>query len=91
MDKVGALEHKLDSFIDDQTKFNVTVEQKMQVFDQTINDHDLEIKRIEKIADRHCEQILELHKMIDKRKAEIGDEFNRDIKFQSDQLNNNTD
>ena len=32
MDKVGALEHKLDSFIHDQTTFNVTVEQKMQVF-----------------------------------------------------------
>ena len=29
MDKVGALEHKLDSFIDDRTKFEVTVEQKM--------------------------------------------------------------
>ena len=91
MDKVGALEHKLDSFIDDQTKFNVTVEQKMQVFDKNINDHDLTIKRIEKIADRHCEQILELHKMIDVRKAEIGYEFNRDMKSQSDQLNNKID
>ena len=91
MDKVGALKHKLDSFIDDQTKFNVTVEQKMQVFDQNINDHDLTIKRIEKIADRHCEQILELHKMIDVRKAEIGNEFNRDMKSQSDQLNNKID
>ena len=59
----------------------------MQVFDQNINDHDLEIKRIEKIADRHCEQILELNKMIDVRKAEIGNEFNRDMKSQSDQLN----
>ena len=28
MDRVGALGHKLDSFIDDQTQFNVTVEQK---------------------------------------------------------------
>ena len=91
MDKVGALEHKLDSFIDDQTKFNVTVEQKMQVFDQNINDHDLAIKRIEKIADRHCEQILELHKMIDVRKAEIGNEFNRDVISQFDQLNNKID
>ena len=91
MDKVGALGHKLDSFIDDQTKFNVTVEQKMQVFDQNINDHDLAIKRIEKIADRHCEQILELHKMIDVRKAEIGNEFNRDMQSQSDQLNNKID
>ena len=91
MDKVGALEHKLDSFIDDQTKFNVIVEQKMQVFDQNINDHDLAIKRIEKIADRHCEQILELHKMIDVRKAEIGSEFNRDMKSQSDQLDNKID
>ena len=91
MDKVGAVEHKLDSFIDDQTKFNVTVEQRMQVFDQNINDHDLAIKRIEKIAGRHCEQILGLHKMIDVRKAEIGNEFNRDMKSQSDQLNNKID
>ena len=59
MDKVVALEHKLYSLINDQTKFNVTVEQKMHVFFyQTINDHDLAIKRIEKVADRHCEQIL---------------------------------
>ena len=70
---------------------NVTVEQKMQVFDHTVNDHDLAIKPIETIADRHCEQIIEIHKMINVRKAEIGDEFNRDMKSQSDQLNNKFD
>ena len=91
MDKVGVLEHKLDSFIDDQTKFIVTVEQKMQVFYQNINDHDLAVKRIEKIADRHCEQILELHKMIDVRKVEIGDEYNCNMKSQSDRLDNKMD
>ena len=64
MGKVGALEHKFDSFIDDQTKFNVTVEQKMQVFDQTIKDHDWAIKCTKGIVDRKCEPILELHKMI---------------------------
>ena len=49
------------------------------------------IKHIEKIADRHCKQILELHKMIDVRKAEIGDEFNRNMKSQSDWLDNKID
>ena len=49
------------------------------------------IKRIEKIANRHCEQILELHKMIDVRKVEIGDEFNRNMKSQSDRLDNKID
>ena len=56
MDKIGALEHKLDSFIDGQAKFNVTVEQNMHVFYQTINDHNLAIKHIEQIGDRHCEK-----------------------------------
>ena len=60
-------------------------------FYQTIKDHDLAITRIEQIADGHCKHILELHKMLDGIKAEIGDEFNRDMKSQSDRLNNKID
>ena len=65
INRLCVLEGQLGSFIKYQTRFNVTVEQKMQVFNQTTNDHDLAIKRVEKVADRHCEQILELHKMVD--------------------------
>ena len=74
-----------------QTRFNVTVEQKMQVFNQTSNNHDLAIRRVEKVADRHCEQILELHKMVDWTKAEIRNGCNCDVTSQFDQLNNKTD
>ena len=71
---------------------HVTVEQKMQVFNQTTNDHDLAIKCVEKVADRHCEQILELHKMIDWTKAQIRNSCNcRDVTSQFDQLNNKFD
>ena len=70
INRLGVLEGQLGSFVKYQTRFNVTVEQKMQIFNQTTNDHDLVIKRVEKVADRHCEQILELHKMVDWTKAE---------------------
>ena len=63
----------------------------MQVFNQTTNDHDLAIKRVEKVADRHCEQILELHKMVDWTKAEIRNGCNCDVISQFDQLNNKID
>ena len=49
------------------------------MFSQIINDHDLAIKRVDKVAYRHCEQIIELHKVIDIRKAEIRNAFNRDM------------
>ena len=88
INRLGVLEGQLGSFIKYQTRFNVTVEQKMQVFNQTTNDHDLAIKRVEKVADRHCEQILELHKMVDWTKAEIR---NCDVVSQFDQLNNKID
>ena len=88
INRLGVLEGQLGSFIKYQTRFNVTVEQKMQVFNQTTNDHDLAIKRFEKVADRHCEQILELHKMVDWTKAEIR---NCDVVSQFDQLNNKID
>ena len=88
INRLGVLDGQLGSFIKYQTRFNVTVEQKMQVFNQTTNDHDLAIKRVEKVADRHCEQILELHKMVDWTKAEIR---NCDVVSQFDQLNNKID
>ena len=88
INRLGVLEGQLGSFIKYQTRFNVTVEQKMQVFNQTTNDHDLAIQRVEKVADRHCEQILELHKMVDWTKAEIR---NCDVVSQFDQLNNKID
>ena len=91
INRLGVLEGQLGSFIKYQTRFNVTVEQKMQIFNQTTNDHDLAIKRVEKIADRHCEQILELHKMVDWTKAEIRNGCNCDVTFQFDQLNNKID
>ena len=91
INRLGVLEGQLGSFIKYQTRFNVTVEQKMQVFNQTTNDHDLAIKRVEKVADRHCEQILELHKMVDWTKAEIRNGCNCDVTFQFDQLNNKID
>ena len=91
INRLGVLEGQLGSFIKYQTRFNVTVEQKMQVFNQTTNDHDLAIKRVEKVADRHCEQILELHKMVDWTKAEIRNGCNRDVISQFDQLNNKID
>ena len=88
INRLGVLEGQLGSFVKYQTRFNVTVEQKMQIFNQTTNDHDLAIKRVEKVADRHCEQILELHKMVDWTKAEIR---NCDVVSQFDQLNNKID
>ena len=91
INRLGVLEGQLGSFIKYQTRFNVTVEQKMQVFNQTTNDHDLAIKRFEKVADRHCEQILELHKMVDWTKAEIRNGCNCDVISQFDQLNNKID
>ena len=91
INRLGVLEGQLGSFIKYQTRFNVTVEQKMQVFNQTTNDHDLAIKRVEKVADRHCEQILELHKMVDWTKAEIRKGCNCDVTSQFDQLNNKID
>ena len=91
INRLGFLEGQLGSFIKYQTRFNVTVEQKMQVFNQTTNDHDLAIKRVEKVADRHCEQILELHKMVDWTKAEIRNGCNCDVISQFDQLNNKID
>ena len=91
INRLGVLEGQLGSFIKYQTRFNVTVEQKMQVFNQTTNDHDLAIKRVEKVADRHCEQILELHKMVDWTKAEIRNGCNCDVTSQFDQLNNKID
>ena len=91
INRLGVLEGQLGSFIKYQTRFNVTVEQKMQVFNQTTNDHDLAIKRVEKVADRHCEQILELHKMVDWTKAEIRNGCNCDVISQFDQLNNKID
>ena len=91
INRLGVLEAQLGSFVKYQTRFNVNVEQKMQVFNQTTNDHDLAIKRIEKVADRHCEQILELHKMVDWTKAEIRNVCNCDVISQFDQLNNKID
>ena len=91
INRLGVLEGQLGSFVKYQTRFNVTVEQKMQVFNQTTNDHDLAIKRVEKVADRHCEQILELHKMVDWTKAEIRNGCNCDVTSQFDQLNNKID
>ena len=91
INRLGVLEGQLGSFIKYQTRFNVTVEQKMQIFNQTTNDHDLAIKRVEKVADRHCEQILELHKMVDWTKAEIRNGCNCDVISQFDQLNNKID
>ena len=91
INRLGVLEGQLGSFIKYQTRFNVTVEQKMQVFNQTTNDHDLAIKRVEKLADRHCEQIFELHKMVDWTKAEIRNGCNCDVISQFDQLNNKID
>ena len=91
INRLGVLDGQLGSFIKYQTRFNVTVEQKMQVFNQTTNDHDLAIKRVEKVADRHCEQILELHKMVDWTKAEIRNGCNCDVISQFDQLNNKID
>ena len=91
INRLGVLEGQLGSFIKYQTRFNVTVEQKMQVFNQTTNDHDLAIKRVEKVADRHCEQILELQKMVDWTKAEIRNGCNCDVISQFDQLNNKID
>ena len=91
INRLSVLEGQLGSFVKYQTRFNVTVEQKMQVFNQTTNDHDLAIKRVEKVADRHCEQILELHKMVDWTKAEIRNGCNCDVISQSDQLNNKID
>ena len=91
INRLGVLEGQLGSFIKYQTRFNVTVEQKMQVFNQTTNDHDLAIKRVEKVADRYCEQILELHKMVDWTKAEIRNGCNCDVISQFDQLNNKID
>ena len=91
INRLGVLEGQLGSFVKYQTRFNVTVEQKMQVFNQTTNEHDLAIKRVEKVADRHCEQILELHKMVDWTKAEIRNGCNCDVISQFDQLNNKID
>ena len=91
INRLGVLEGQLGSFVKYQTRFNVTVEQKMQAFNQTTNDHDLAIKRVEKVADRHCEQILELHKMVDWTKAEIRNGCNCDVTSQFDQLNNKID
>ena len=91
INRLGVLEGQLGSFVKYQTRFNVTVEQKMQIFNQTTNDHDLAIKRVEKVADRHCEQILELHKMVDWTKAEIRNGCNCDVISQFDQLNNKID
>ena len=91
INRLGVLEGQLGSFVKYQTRFNVTVEQKMQVFNQTTNDHDLAIKRVEKVADRHCEQLLELHKMVDWTKAEIRNGCNCDVTSQFDQLNNKID
>ena len=91
INRLGVLEGQLGSFIKYQTRFNVTVEQKMQVFNQTTNDHDLAIKRVERVTDRHCEQILELHKMVDWTKAEIRNGCNCDVISQFDQLNNKID
>ena len=91
INRLGVLEGQLGSFVKYQTRFNVTVEQKMQVFNQTTNDHDLAIKRVEKVADRHCEQLLELHKMVDWTKAEMRNGCNCDVTSQFDQLNNKID
>ena len=91
INRLGVLEGQLDSFIKYQTRFNVTVEQKMQVFNQTTNYHELAIQHVEKLADRHCEQILELHKMVDWTKAEIRNGCNCDVTSQFDQLNNKID
>ena len=91
INRLGVLEAQLGSFVKYQTRFNITVEQKMQVFNQTTKDHDLAIKRVEKVADRHCEQILELHKMVDWTKAEIRNGCNCDVTSQFDQLNNKID
>ena len=91
INRLGVLDGQLGSFTKYQTRFNVTVEQKMQVFNQTTNDHDLAIKLVEKVTDRHCEQILELHKMVDWTKAEIRNGCNCDVTFQFDQLNNKID
>ena len=91
INRLGVLEGQLGSFVKYQTRFNVTVEQKMQVFNQTSNNHDLAIKRVEKVADRHCEQILELHKMVDWTKAVIRNVCNCDVISQFDQLNNKID
>ena len=46
INRLGVLEGQLGSFVKYQTLFNVTVEQKMQIFDQTTNDHDLAIKSV---------------------------------------------
>ena len=91
INRLGVLEGQLGSFVKDQTRFNVTVEQKMQVFNQTTNDYDLAIKRVAKVADRHCEQILELHKVVDWTKADIRNGCNFDVTSQFDQLNNKND
>ena len=91
INRLGVLEGQLGSFVKYQTRFNVTVEQKMQIFNQTTNDHDLAIKLVEKVTDRHCEQILELHKMVDWTKAEIRNGCNCDVRSQFDQLNNKID
>ena len=91
INRLGVLEGQLGSFVMYQTRFNVTVEQKMQIFNQTTNDHDLAIKLVVKVTDRHCEQILELHKMVDWTKAEIRNGCNCDVTFQFDQLNNKID
>ena len=86
INRLGVLEGLLGSFIKYQAQFNVTVEQKMQVFNQTTNNHDFAIKHVEKVADRHCEQILELHKMFDWTKAEIRNGCNCDITSQIDKV-----
>ena len=91
INRLGFLEGQLGSFVKYQTRFNVIVEQKMQIFNQTTNDHDLAIKRVEKVADRHCEQILEPNKMVDWTKAEIRNGCNCDVISQFDQLNNKID
>ena len=51
----------------------------------------LAIKRVEKVADIHCEQILELHKMVDWTKAEIRNGCNCDVTSHYEQLNNKID
>ena len=67
--------------------FENSVNVRMDCIDDKIN---ILNDKVDHIHDQII-QLDELHKMIDVRKSEIGDKFNRDMKFQSDRLNNKID
>ena len=91
INKIGVIGDKLGSIIYDETQFNVTVEQKMQGLYQNTKTYDLALQLFKEVSDRSCEQIQQIHKMIDARNADIWRDFDSGMKSQFDKLNNKID